>query len=59
MIAAIEVFIRIWLGAALFNMWMGVARGGHSVGEAFPLFLVIVVIAAAAALLIWWKFLWA
>ena len=50
---AIVAFIPIWLGTALLNMSMGVARAPHSVGEKFPLVLVIFSIPAGVALFIW------
>jgi len=53
MATAAIVFIPIWLGAPLFNMWMGVTRAGYSVAEEFPIFLLIYAIPAAAALAIW------
>lgn len=56
MVAGAKIFIPIWLGAALFNMWMGVARAGYSVAEELPIFLLIFAIPAAVALLVWWKF---
>jgi hypothetical protein len=49
------IFIPVWLGAALLNLWMGVSRAGYSVTEELPIFLVIFAIPAAVALLVWWK----
>ena len=56
MVTAAKVFIPIWLGGALLNLWMGVARAGYSVAEEFPIFLLVFAIPAAVALFIWWKF---
>ncbi len=56
MAAGAKIFIPIWLGAALLNMWMGVARAGYSVAEELPIFLLIFAVPAAAALFVWWKF---
>jgi hypothetical protein len=56
MVIAAKVFIPIWLVAALLNMWVGVARGGYSVSEEFPIFLVVFAVPTVAALFIWWKF---
>ena len=50
------IFIPIWLGAALVNMWIGVSRAGYSVAEELPVFLVVFAIPAVVALFIWWKF---
>jgi len=45
----------IWLGANLFNMWVGVIRDGYSVSEEFPIFLLVFAIPVVVALVIWWK----
>jgi hypothetical protein len=50
------IFIPIWLGAALVNMWIGVSRAGYSVAEELPIFLVVFAIPAVVAVFIWWKF---
>jgi len=50
------IFIPIWLGATLINMWIGVSRAGYSVAEELPIFLVVFAIPAVVALFIWWKF---
>jgi uncharacterized membrane protein YwaF len=56
MAVAALIFIPIWLGAALINMWIGVSRAGYSVAEELPVFLAVFAIPAVAALFIWWKF---
>lgn len=56
MVLAAKIFIPIWLAAAAFNMWMGVAKAGYSVVEELPIFLVIFAIPAAVAAFVWWKF---
>jgi hypothetical protein len=56
MVTAVKVFILIWLGATLFNMWVGVTRAGYSVSEEFPIFLLVFAIPVVVALVIWWKF---
>lgn len=53
---AAKVFLPLWLFAALFNMWVGVARAGYSVREELPIFLLIFALPAAVALFIWWRF---
>jgi hypothetical protein len=56
-LVATIAFIAIWLIAAGFNMWVGVARAGYSVTEELPIFLLIFGLPAAAAVLLKWKFL--
>jgi hypothetical protein len=56
MVMAAKIFIPLWLIAALINMWVGVSRAGYSIGEEFPVFLVIFLIPAAIAAFIWWKY---
>jgi hypothetical protein len=53
--AAAKIFIPIWLGAALVNMWLGVARAGYTAAEEFPIFLVIFLVPAAVAGVLWWR----
>ena len=55
-ITAAKVFLPIWMVVALVNMWMGVARAGHSVAEEFPIFLLIFAVPAVVAGFVWWKF---
>jgi len=50
------VFIPLWLGAALLNMWIGVTRAGYSLGEELPIMLLIFAPPAALAGFLWWKF---
>lgn len=52
---SLKIFLPLWLGAALLNMYIGVKRAGYSVAEEFPIFLVIFVVPAALALVVWWK----
>ena len=54
-VTAVKLFIPVWLAAALVNMWVGVSRAGYSVGEEFPIFLVIFAVPAAVAGLLVWK----
>ena len=56
MAVAALIFIPIWLGAALVNLWIGASRAGYSLAEEFPIFLAVFAIPAIAAALIWWKF---
>jgi lipopolysaccharide export LptBFGC system permease protein LptF len=55
MVTAVQVFLPVWLVAALVNMWIGVSRAGYSVAEELPIFLAIFLIPGIAAALIWWK----
>jgi len=50
------IFIPIWFGAALINLWIGVSRAGYSVAEELPIFLAVFAIPAVVALFVWWKF---
>jgi hypothetical protein len=50
------IFIPIWFGAALINLWIGVSRAGYSVAEELPVFLLAFAIPAVVALFVWWKF---
>ena len=56
MAIAALIFIPIWFGAALVNLWIGVSRAGYSVAEELPIFLAVFAIPAVVALFIWWKF---
>ena len=52
---AAKIFFPVWLVAALINLWIGVARGGYSVAEELPIFLLIFAVPAAVAAFTWWK----
>ena len=41
-------FVALWLAAAGFNMWVGVAKAGYSVGDELPVFLLLFGVPAAA-----------
>jgi hypothetical protein len=56
LVLAAQVFIPIWLAAALVNLWVGVSRAGYSVVEELPFFAVVFAVPAAIAGLVWWKF---
>jgi hypothetical protein len=56
MAIAALIFIPIWFGAALINLWIGVSRAGYSVAEELPIFLAVFAIPAVVAVFIWWKF---
>ncbi|GGP17597.1 hypothetical protein [Silvimonas iriomotensis] len=50
-----QVFIGVWLVAALINMWFGVNRAGYPVLEELPMLLVVFGIPAILAVWIWFK----
>jgi hypothetical protein len=54
-IAALKIFVPVWLAAALVNMWFGVSRAGYSVSDEFPILLAIFAVPTAVAALVWWK----
>ena len=55
MLTAAQLFIPVWLLGALLNMWVGVARAGHALGEELPIMLLIFALPAVAAGLVWRK----
>jgi hypothetical protein len=55
-VMAAEVFIPVWLLAALFNLWVGVSRAGYSIAEELPFFAVVFAVPAAVAGFLWWRF---
>lgn len=50
-------FLAAWLAVAAGNLWMGVARAGYSLGEEFPIFLLIFAVPALIAVVVQWKVL--
>lgn len=48
-------FLVLWLVLVGFNMYVGVAKAGYSVGEELPVLLVLFAIPALAAALVRWK----
>jgi len=55
MAAAARWFVPVWLIGAAINMWAGVAKGGYSVAEEAPIFLVVFAVPAAVAILVAWS----
>ena len=49
------VFIPVWFGLSLLNLWVGGSRAGYSVSEEAPVFLVVFALLALAAAWVWWK----
>lgn len=50
-------YVALWLIIASANMWVGVAKGGYSVADELPIFLLIFAVPAALAVLLKWRFL--
>jgi hypothetical protein len=50
-------FVVLWLAISAANMWVGVTKAGYSVGEEFPIFMLIFAVPAALALFLKWKIL--
>jgi hypothetical protein len=46
---ATSALLLLWLAIAGFNMWVGVAKAGYSVGEELPILLLIFGVPAAVA----------
>lgn len=55
MVLGAQVFIALWLVAALANLWLGVSTAGYTVAEELPVFLLIFTLPAAVAAYAWWK----
>ena len=53
--SAVLLFLPVWLVGAAINMYIGVKRGGYSVAEETPIFLIVFAIPAAAAVFAWMK----
>ena len=52
---ALGGFIVLWLVVAAFNLWLGVAKAGYTVGDELPIFLLVFGVPAAAAAGILWR----
>jgi hypothetical protein len=50
------LFVPIWLIVTAVNLWVGVAKAGHSVAEELPIFALLFAPLAAIALFAWWKY---
>jgi hypothetical protein len=55
--AATLTFVALWLAISGANMWVGVAKAGYTVGEEFPIFLLIFGVPAIVALFLKWRVL--
>ena len=52
---AAQVFLVLWLAAALANGWLGV-RAGYTWAQELPISLVIFILPGAVAAYVWWKY---
>jgi hypothetical protein len=50
-------FVAVWFVVAAVNMWLGVTKAGYSVGDEWPIFLLIFLAPVALAGVIKWQFL--
>jgi len=55
LIAALLLFLPVWLAAACYNMWIGVSKAGYSVTEELPMLALVFSVPAAVALFAWWR----
>jgi hypothetical protein len=53
--AATVIFIALWLVISAANMWVGVAKAGYTLGDEFPIFLLIFAVPAAVAVFLKWR----
>lgn len=44
-----RLFVPVWLGIALANMWVGVTRAGYTVAQELPILLVVFAVPAIVA----------
>jgi hypothetical protein len=51
------VFLSVWLIISAFNLWVGVAKAGYSLGDELPIFILIFGIPAIVAIILKWRFL--
>ena len=56
MTAMTVAFLCLWLVISGFNLWVGVAKAGYSLGDEQPIFFLIFAVPAAVALLVKWRF---
>jgi hypothetical protein len=54
-LAATFIFVALWLGISGANMWVGVAKAGYSLGEEFPIFLLIFGVPTVIAIFLKWR----
>lgn len=55
LVRAAQLFMPLWLAAAVFNLWIGVSHAGYTVAEELPILLGVFAVPAAVAALVWWR----
>jgi hypothetical protein len=55
--AATLAFVALWLLISAFNLWVGVAKAGYTLGDELPIFLLIFAVPVAVAIVVNWKLL--
>jgi hypothetical protein len=53
--AATLIFVTLWLGISLANLWVGVAKAGYTLNEEFPIFVLIFGVPAVVAIFLKWR----
>jgi hypothetical protein len=53
---AAKAFIPVWLAVCAVNLWIGVSKAGYTVGEEFPILLVVFAAPSVFAVLAIWRF---
>lgn len=51
------VFVFLWLGISVFNLWVGIAKAGYTLNDEFPIFLLIFGVPALVANVLKWRVL--
>ncbi|HEY0200525.1 MAG TPA: hypothetical protein VGC24_02410 [Burkholderiaceae bacterium] len=52
---AAKVFMPVWLGVAVANLWVGVSHAGYSVRDELPILLVVFIVPALVAGVALWQ----
>jgi hypothetical protein len=53
--AATFIFVVLWLAISTANLWVGVAKGGYTLTEEFPIFLFIFGVPTIVATFLKWR----
>lgn len=51
---ATRLFIPVWTGVALVNMWVGVTRAGYSIAQELPILALVIAVPVLLALALAW-----
>lgn len=54
-LAATLAFVVLWLGISTANLWVGIAKAGYTLGDEFPIFLLIFFVPAVVAIFLEWR----